>query len=196
MPEWVAKGVMDYLADIHVSRLACGPHDSLGNIVAGEGFQTLIDIVSTVLVAVEAHHGELGLDHSGANLGDTDAVAEEIDAHTVAEGVHGVFGGAIDVAILINLCAGSGAEVDDVATLAPGNHTVGHHTGDIEKALDIGVNHSVPISQGTLIEVLQTRGKACIIDQDVDVGKLLGESLHGSLTHSPIPHVERGHIYL
>ena len=54
-----------------------------GEEYALQGIDTDIDPLGTLLVSVETHLGELGLDHSGANLGHSDAAAQEVDTHTL-----------------------------------------------------------------------------------------------------------------
>lgn len=52
---------------------------------------------------------------------------------------------------------------------ARGDHLGRDDARDVEKPLDVGVDHGVPVARVALVDVLQSGGETRVVDQQVDV---------------------------
>ena len=156
----------------------CDPCDRFGYVVAREGLDAPIDVVGSRAVAVEAHHREFGLDHAGTHFAHLDAVREQVGAHRLRNGVHGVLGGAVDGAVLVGFRAGDRPDVEDVPA-ACGHHLGGDDARDIEQPFDVGVDHGVPVGRVPLVDVFEPGRKPGVVDQQVDAPERFEIAAHG-----------------
>jgi hypothetical protein len=96
----------------------------------------------------------------------------------LVDGVDGVLGGAVDGAAGVDLVAGGGADVDDVAAPAL-DHSGEDGAGGVEEALDVGVHHLVPVARVALLDGFEAAAEAGVVDEDVDLGPVGGEVAEG-----------------
>jgi hypothetical protein len=82
------------------------------------GIEALVNLVGSGLVAPEADHAELGLDHARLDLGHADRRVDELLHHGLGERLERVLGRAVDRAANVRLAARDGAERDDMPALA------------------------------------------------------------------------------
>ena len=99
----------------------------------------------TKVETVETHLRELSLNHTWADLAYLDTSAEQIGTHSLRDSVYSVLRGTVNSTILVWLSTSDRADVDDVTTLASLNHSTADNLCHIEKTLNVGVNHSIPI---------------------------------------------------
>ena len=62
-------GKHQHFSYLHMLGSTCCIERHIGNVVAYERFDTLIDIVGTLVIAMEADVGEVGLNESGLQIG-------------------------------------------------------------------------------------------------------------------------------
>ena len=68
---------------LYVSRGVGGIDGHIGNVVASEGLDALIEFGSAVGIAVEADIAEIGLYEAGLEVGDADSCVGHIDAESI-----------------------------------------------------------------------------------------------------------------
>ena len=172
------SGQNEYFGNLHM-RWGIGSKDChIGDVVAREGFDALIEFGSTLGIAVEADVAEVGLYEAGLEVGDADSGIGHIDAETVGEGLHGSLCGAVDIASGIGGIARYAPYINNVSAVAR-NHLGYDEACHREQTLDIGVDHCLPIIEVALIFWFEAQGKAGIIDEHIDLLPLLWQALDG-----------------
>ena len=74
--------------------------------------------------------------------------------------------------------------------LAAQDHAGDDGAGDVEKTLDVGVEHFFPVFGVVLVEPGEAAAQAGVVDEDVDFGPLLGEVDEGFLDGGGVADVE------
>ena len=82
-------GEDEYLGNLDMGRCVRGIDGHVGDIVARQGLDALIDISGTVVVAVEADIAEIGLYKSGLQVGNTDGGVSNYFLYFQIKKVHG-----------------------------------------------------------------------------------------------------------
>lgn len=140
-------GENEGISNNHILPPCSGKHHDLGNIIASQGLDALINLLRLLLVTPEPHDAELGLDLPRVNLDDAHAARDQLLAQRVGEAAHGGLGRAVDAAALVGFAACDRADVDDITTAAvgareeDGQNGLGH--GD--QACDVGLEHDVDV---------------------------------------------------
>ena len=145
-----------------------GIDGDIGDVVARQRLDALIDIGGAVIVTMEADVAEVGLDEAGLQVSDADGRIGHVDAESVGQCLHGSLSGAIHVATGVGGITGYGTHVDDVTAVAlhhPGHHEARHR----QQSLDVGVDHRLPVIKVALVFRLQPQGQSGIIHQHVDL---------------------------
>ena len=96
-----------------VGRTGHGKYDRVGDVFSRERCNSLVHVVSGLLVTFVAYYGEFGFNHSRGDVGYLDVVFQHIDAHGFRKGVHGVLGGTVDISTGVNFLSCHGGQVDD-----------------------------------------------------------------------------------
>ena len=132
---------------------------------------------------------------SGTHLTDPHIISVQIGAKSFRERFHRELGGAVHIAVRINFLAGTAADIHNMPFSAL-YHTGRYHPGNIQHTLDIGVNHRFPVIQTTLVNGAEPFGKACIVNQHINLPEIIGDAVEGSF-HFLIPaHVEGKKQYI
>ena len=76
-------GEDEHFGDLYVFGGLSGIEGGVGDVVAGEGCDAFVDVVGTLVVAVEAYVAEVGLDQSGFEKGHAYLGVGDVDAQTV-----------------------------------------------------------------------------------------------------------------
>src|SRR4029450_6850296 len=145
----LGDGADDHEVDVDVPGAGRGPGDPVGDVSGGQGLHAGVDLVGPGLVAAEAGHRELGLDHAGGDLGDPDRLAVQLQAQGVGDGPDGVLGGGVAGPAGVDLEPGDGAEVDDVG-VGGGPEQGQEGAGDPQQADHVGVQHDLPVGVAAL----------------------------------------------
>jgi len=158
------------------------------DVVAAQGLHALVGHLGQALIALEAHQAELRLGQPRGDLRDLDAVREEVLAHGLGEGVHGVLAGAVHVAARVHLLAGDAADVHDVAP-ATRHHAGDHRAAHVQQTLHVGVQHGVPVVEVSLLDRRHACGQPGVVHQQVDVLPVVGQAVDGALHFVVVAHV-------
>ena len=172
------SGQNEYLGYLHMGGGIGGIDGHIGNIVAREGLDALIELGGAGRIAMEADVAEIGLDEAGLEVGDADGRVGHIDAEAVAKGLYGCLRGAVDIATGIGCIARHTPYINNVSAVAL-NHTGYDEARHREQALDIGVDHGLPVIEVALVFGFEAEGQAGIIDEYVDLLPLLGQAFDG-----------------
>ena len=87
-----------HLGNLYMLRGICSIDGHVGNIVACQGLDALIELGGALGIAVETDVAEVGLHEAGLEIGDADGGVGHIDAQTVGEGLDGGLRSAVDIA--------------------------------------------------------------------------------------------------
>src|SRR4029453_14301730 len=158
----------DQEVDVDVGGTGDGPDDAVGDVVGGQGLDAGVDLVGPGLVAAEAGHRELGLDHAGGGLGDRARLRVQLQAEGVGDGPDGVLGGGVAGPAGVDLEPGDGAEVDDVG-VGGGPQQGQEGAGDPQQADHVGVQHDLPVGVAALGHRVEAGRGAGVVDQQVGV---------------------------
>ena len=179
--------------------LRAGEHklDHIGDILRHEGVVAFIDLVGTCAVALEAHKREVGLGGTRRDLRDLYVIGQKVGAHSLGEGEHSVFRGAIDVAAIIDLMGGCRADIDDMPALAL-HHAWRDKARHIQQSLDVGVDHALPILQKAILHGVELDGQSGIVDEDIHVAEFHRHTVDSLLTSLGVAHIkdQREHLRL
>ena len=63
-------------------------------------------------------------------------------------------------------------------------------TGDVEQALDVGVDHLFPVLDFAHVELVEAAAEAGVVDQDVDLGPLGRQIVDGVLHGAMVAHIK------
>ncbi len=170
----------------------CGPQNRFGNVGGRQGGHSPVNLGGALFISVEAHAAELRLRHSGVNRGDADRCAQQIHAQPFADAIFRRFGGAVDRSAGIGDAPCRRANVQDMSP-ASLHHARHNRARDVEKPLDVSVDHLLPIGNFSLVELVQTTAQASVVDQNVDVLPCGGQSGQGRFHLSAIANIQRKH---
>ena len=151
-----------------VSGTGHGKKDRVGNIFARKGHHPVVHVFGSLFVTFVANDGKFRFHHSRCDVCHFHVVFQHIHPDGFRECIHGMFRGAVDIATGIDLLAGDGAEVHDVAVVA-GNHQRGHFPGDVEQPFHVGVNHAFPIVQNPLLDGIRPHGQPGVVYEDINL---------------------------
>ena len=183
------SGKDKYLSDLYVLRSGCCKEDTIRHIVTRERLDALIDIIGTLLVAVETYNGEVGFDESGLDSSDAQRRVREVDTQSVTERFDSSLGGTIDRTVGISSISGNTADVDNMPVVAC-HHTRDYKARDVEQGFDVGVNHSVPVSKVAFVLFFESKSESCVIDEDIDVLPLSRQISNLFLRLLPVTYVK------
>src|SRR5437016_9185672 len=138
-----------------------------------DGFHGVSDVFGRQRLrsVLRAARGEFRGDASRADHADADAVLAEIFRHAAGKPDDAPLGSTIDSAASEGIFSGQRADVDDVARAAA-DHGRRHGAGNEKDALEIGVQHAIPIGFGSLMGWAE-QADARVVDEDGD-GPQLG----------------------
>jgi hypothetical protein len=171
------------------------PEDRLGDICGGERRHPLVDAPRALLVAAEADPAELGLDQPRVDRADANAGAEDVAPRPLRDGVERMLGRAVHRTARVDLAPRDRADVDHVAS-PPLHHPRQNRAGHREHALDIGVDHLVPVAHVAAVDRVERPAEARIVDQDSDLRPLGGQLGQHVRHHGGVAHVEREGVHL
>jgi len=177
------------LADVDVGGPGDREQDDISDICGGQGGHSFVRLVGACLIAVEAHGAELGIDETGLDLGDANAGAGQIELEPFADGADGGLGRAVDIAVRVGLATGDGSDVDDMPP-APRDHARDDGACDIQQALDVGIDHLLPIVDGAGVDLVEPAAQSSVVDQDVDLAEVVGKGLKALRHGVPVADVE------
>ena len=168
----------------------------IGNVVAYERFDTLIDIVGTLVIAMEADVGEVGLNESGLQIGYSYTCMGYVNAQSVGKCLDGSLCGTVDSASGISRIASHTTYIYHM-TVIKAHHPGHHEASHVEQSLDVGVNHLVPVLEVALVFGLQTACQSGVVDKHVDGLESIGYACHSIARSLTIAHVEgeRKHLH-
>lgn len=164
---------------LHVLGSGGGVVGYVSDVVTGEGLYAFVDRFGLLGVAMEANLAKLGFDQTRLEVGDSDSTLGDIYAESVGDSLDGSLGGAIDIALGVGGISCHTADIDDMPLIA--SHHAGHDKAcHGEQALDVGIDHSVPIFGITLILPVEAESETGIVDKHVDLLPLRFERLDGT----------------
>ena len=178
------------LGDVDVRGAVGGPDDLLCDVFGAERLETLVDLVGSALIAAEAGDGEAGLDHARLDLRNADGRVDKLLEQRRRERVDRKLGGAVDGAARVAFAAGDGAEVDDVARVAL-LELAHKDLGEVDEALDIGVDHDVDLVGRDVAYLVGAEHEAGVVDEDVDVLGPVRQAVDQAVELLAVAHVER-----
>jgi len=117
---------------MHVDMRRTGrhPENGIGDIIAFQRLESLINRFGPFFITPEADLAELGLDHAGIDRADPDGGIDQIDLHPLRDGIDSMFGSAINIALRVDLVSGNRADIDDMPLVAF-DHQGDNHPADI-----------------------------------------------------------------
>ena len=118
---------------------------------------------------MEADVAKVGLHQSRLDIGHADARVGRVDAQSVGDHLHRRLRAAIDVAVGVGSVASHRTDVDDLATVAL-HHARHQRAAHVEQALDVGVDHRVPVVEVATLQRVEAQGQSGVVDQHVDLG--------------------------
>ena len=183
------SGEDKHLGYLDMSGSIRGIHCDISDIIACEWLYAFIHVSSTLCVAMEADVAEVGLNESWFQIGYADGRVGHINAQTIAQCLYCSLGGAVNVTTSVGSIASHRTHVDDMTTITS-HHAWNNEASHGEQALDVSINHAVPIVETALILRLQAQCQTSIVDQNVDVSPYLWKTLDGLLSCLAIAHVE------
>ena len=83
------SGQDEDLGNLHMLRRIGSIDSHIGDVVASEGLDALIDIGSTVAVAMETDVTEVGLNQAWLQVGDTNGRVGHIDTQSIGQSLEG-----------------------------------------------------------------------------------------------------------
>ena len=188
-------GQNEYFGYLHMG-WGIGCIDSyVGNVIASQGSDSLIEFGSTVGVALEADVAEVGLHQARLQVGDTYGGIGHVDAESVREGLHGSLRGAIDIAPGISSIASHTTYINNVSAVAL-NHAGHDETRHRQQPHDVRVDHRFPVVEVAFIFGFESKGKTGIVDEYVDLLPVCGQALDGLLSRLAVSDVEDECQYL
>lgn len=183
------SGQNEHLGYLHVG-WGIGCEDGhIGDVVAREGLDALIEFGCALGVAMEADVAEVGLYEAGLEVGDADSGIGHVDAETVGEGFYSSLCGTVDITPCVGSIARHAPYINNVSAVAR-NHLGYDEACHGEQTLDIGVDHGLPVVEVALVFGFESQGEACIIDEHVDGLPFLGQTLDGLAGCFTVSYVE------
>lgn len=137
---------------------------------------------------------QLGFEVSRRDAVDRDAMRRQLHGHRTREHLQRAFAGGVGRGAVAAELAHHRAGVDDAA-LAARHHAARHRTAEVERAVDVGVHHCVPIGVGHLGQRLAPR-HAGVVDQHMDRPDLGLDRLHRGVDSRRIGDVEGAVMHL
>jgi hypothetical protein len=162
------------LVDVDVGRLGDRPADRLGDVLGPQRLHAGIDLGGRLLVALEADHGELCLDHARSDLGDADRLAQQLQPQGADDRFLGVLGCRVAGAAAIYLEGGDAGHDDDVA-LARGDQARQQGAGHPHRPQHVRLVHRPPQLLVGRADRVEPEGAAGAVDQHVAGRRLGGE---------------------
>ncbi len=185
-------GENEHFGYLHMFGGVGGIDGHIGDIVAREGFDALIELGCALGVAVEADVAEIGLYEAGLEVGDADGSVGHVDAESVGEGLHGCLCGTVDIASCVSSIARHTTYINNVSAVALDH--LGHDEAcHGQQAFDVGVDHGLPVVEVAFVFGFESQGEAGIIDEHVDLLPLLGQSFDGLAGCLAVSDVEGEH---
>ena len=154
-----------------------GEHDDLGDILGRQRANPAVDVLSSAPVAAEADLAELGLDHARVYRAHADSRTIEIQAQRLRERPDRGLARAVHVAAGVGLVSGDGPDVDH-RTPSPFQHSGQHGPIYVQQALDVGVDHLVPVLELAGGQWIESPAEAGVVDQDLDRLPVLRQLVH------------------
>ena len=170
-------GEHEHFCHLHVRGRTCCIQRHVGYVFARQRFDTFIDVVRPLFVAVETGNAEVGLYESGLDVRNAQGRGREVHTQAVRQGLHRCFGGAIDGATRVVSIASHGANVDDMpfAALDHGGHYEPRHH---QKGGDVGLYHRVVVGFVAFVLFVEPEREPCVVDEHVYGLPFCGQALH------------------
>ena len=159
------------------------------HIITIQWFDATIHIVGTAGIAMETHVREVGLHQSRLHVGNTHLGVSHVNTQSIRDGLHSRLGSTIHVATRIGSIASHTTDVDDM-TMVSSHHPRHNETGHGEQALDIGINHLIPIIKISLILRFQTTSQSGIVDEHINLSPIQRDVIHRLLGSITVAHIE------
>ena len=139
---------------------------------------------------METGNRKVGLDQTGLDVGHAHIRVGHVNTQPVAQGLHCRLSGTVNVTASIGGIASHTADVHHMAavTFHHARHDEACHR---QQALDVCVNHRVPVIIAAGVFGFQTPCASCVVDQYVNLLPLDGQALDGRCCSLAVAHVKR-----
>ena len=159
------------------------------NIITIQRFDTLINTGSTLIITMETDIREIRLHQSRLDIGNTHLGMSHINTQAIGDCLDGSLGSTIYITTSVSCITSHTTYINNVSMITL-HHTRNNQTSHSKEALDIGINHLVPIFEASLVLWLQATSQTGIIDQHINIAPILRDIIHSLSCRFPVTHVK------
>ena len=118
-----------------------------------------------------------------------------INTQAIGDCLDGSLGSTIYIATSVSCVTSHTTYINNVSMITL-HHTRNNQTSHSKEALDIGINHLVPIFEASLVLWLQATSQTGIIDQHINIAPILRDIIHSLSCRFTVTHIKGKSKYL
>ena len=168
----------------------CSIEGNIGDVGTTQRLDALVNIVGTLVVAMETNIREIGFYKSRLKIGNTHTCVSHINTQAIGQGLDSSLCGTINTTTCISSVASHTTYVNNM-TMVEANHLWNNKTRHVEQTLYVGVNHLVPVLKTTFVLGLKTTRKTSIIDEHINRLETLGDAVDSLASGIAVANIKR-----